>query len=563
MHGGAAHGAALRVSVEGLEQELQDAAFASLSINQYVERDVTAAQVRRLYARGEDEIREALEPYGYYDARVEGRLENEPDAFHAIYEVDPGQPVIVREQSVRVEGEGADAEPVQEAVAAAEPKEGERLDHAAYEQTKAEIEGALLSIGYLDAKATVKRVEVVSAAHAASIDLEYESGPRFRFGDVRFSESQFPAEFLDRFIPWEDEEYYSTAQLLAFQQRLVDADYFATVAVQPNPEDGEGTSVPVDVLLTPAKPSVYSGAVYVSTDTGPGIRVGLERRWMNRRGHKLDTQLEYSQRLQEASVAYQIPLRGRNERRLNLGTGYREETTDTSESRMARFAANESVEWRGFTRTLGFQFLNGDFEIGSEQRSTTLLYPEGVLMRRRADNLSFTRDGYSLTLGLRGAPFDVATDTRFGQITADYKRIVSVGERQRLILRTSLGAMTVDDFDLLPPELRFFAGGDRSVRGFDYESLGTTNAAGEVIGGKYLAVASTEFEHYFLENWGAALFVDAGDAFHSTAFQENVGAGIGVRWKSPVGTLRVDVAKPIVSDLADEFRIHITIGPDL
>ena len=150
------------------------------------------------------------------------------------------------------------------------------------------------------------------------------------------------------------------------------------------------------------------------------------------------------------------------------------------------------------------------------------------------------------------------SDTTFSQLTADGKWIRSVGRRQRLLLRGSLGAMAVDDFDQLPPELRFFAGGDRSMRGFDYQELGATNAAGKVIGGEFLAVGSAEYEKFFSPKWGGAVFVDAGDAFRTSEFDLNVGAGIGVRWRSPVGMVRFDFAKPVVSDLADSIRFHIT-----
>ncbi len=122
--------------------------------------------------------------------------------------------------------------------------------------------------------------------------------------------------------------------------------------------------------------------------------------------------------------------------------------------------------------------------------------------------------------------------------------------------------MGVRNFDDLPPELRFFAGGDRSIRGFDYEAIGEQNSAGGIIGGKYVAIASAEYEHYFVENWGAGVFVDAGDAF-SSSFDVNVGTGIGLRWRSPLGLLRVDVARAVVTDLKKEFRIHLVIGPDL
>src|SRR5690606_3606627 len=112
--------------------------------------------------------------------------------------------------------------------------------------------------------------------------------------------------------------------------------------------------------------------------------------------------------------------------------------------------------------------------------------------------------------------------------------------RSRILLRGSVGAMEVDAFDELPPDLRFFCGGDRSVRGFDYQAIGSVNSAGDVIGGNNKLEGSVEVEHYFKRDWGAAAFVDAGDAFRGGDFSVNVGVGLGLRWKSPVGVLRLD-----------------------
>jgi translocation and assembly module TamA len=219
-------------------------------------------------------------------------------------------------------------------------------------------------------------------------------------------------------------------------------------------------------------------------------------------------------------------------------------------------------DWHGYTRTLGLQFLNGDFEIADEQHSSQLLYADTELKRKRADDMLFPRRGFSLTYGLRFAPQSPLTDTSFLQARAEAKVIRPAGSGSRMIFRGEVGAMTVKNFDALPPELRFFAGGDRSIRGFDYQQIGETNSAGGVIGGRYLSIASAEYEHYFLPNWGAAVFVDAGDAY-TYDFNMNVGAGVGLRWKSPIGVVRVDVGTPIVTQLEKSIRLHIVIGPDL
>lgn len=553
------------IEFEGLEDELEAAARNNLEMQQYVERSLSPTQANRLFAKSSDEIREALQPYGYYHAQVEGDLQpGEKDGdYRAKFRIELGDPVTIARADVAVEGAAAQMPEVKAALDAFRPRVGERLEHGVYEGSKSNITNELQSNGYFDAQLQSHRVEVLQSAKSADIDLQWTSGERYRFGDVRFSDVQFSEDFLRRYVPWEPDAYYSVDDLLTLQQRLVDADYFSTVSVQPDLANKADGRVPVDTLLIPAKRTIYTAGAYMSTDAGPGARVGMERRWLNKRGHKAGGDVEFSQRLEEYSAFYRIPRPGRRNRNYNFGIGYRDEETDSSRSRMARVAASEVLDqWHDFTRTLGLQYLNGDFEIADEQRSTSLLYAEGMLTRKRADDLLFPSRGISLLYGVRLAAESLLSDTSLAQIRAEAKWVRPASKRSRLILRAALGAMVVDDFDALPPELRFFAGGDRSVRGFDYQELGEVNATGGVIGGKYLTVASVEYEYYFLQNWGAAVFVDAGDAY-SSRLDPNVGAGIGLRWRSPVGIVRVDFAMPVVSDLNDSLRFHILVGPDL
>jgi len=562
---GAACADRVAVTINGIEDPILESSRANLELMQYQERDVSAAEARRLFDRGKEQIERSLEPFGYYNPQVEGRLERpEPGKFHAIFDVKPGEPVVVQQERVEVAPESAaQVESVQLALEKFEPKHGSRLDHGAYERSKEMIATALANDGYLKAQLVRHTVSVVKSANTAEIDLAWDAGERHRLGPLRFTESQFPDAFLQKYKPWKDGEYYSADKMLALQQALVDADYFTSVAVTPDLEHAADGVVPVDVMLIPAKRTLYTANVYVSTDSGPGTKLGIERRWLNKRGHKLGGTVEYSARLQEISTKYQIPKPGLRNRNYTIGAGYRDEETDTSTSRMARLAGTEVLDrWKGFQRTLALQYLNGDFEIAQQQGSTSLLYAEGLLTRKAADDRYFPAAGYSLLYGLRFAYESLLSDTSFAQARAEAKWLRKIGEDGRFIVRAAVGAMVVDDFDALPPELRFFAGGDRSIRGFDYQQIGETNADGGVIGGEYLLVGSSEYEHFFLEKWGAAVFVDAGDAFKSN-FDANVGAGVGVRWKSPIGLVRVDIARPIVSDLDDSWRVHLVIGPDL
>lgn len=557
--------AGITIEFDGIEGELEAAARNNSELNQYADRSLTATQANRLFAAAKDEIRKALQPYGYYDARVDGdiRAGDKEGDYRATFRVVLGDPVTVARADVVVEGGGTDVPAVEKAIEQFQPRAGERLEHGVYESSKSNIAMQLQSSGYFDAALERHRVEVSQSAKTASIDLAWISNERYRFGAVNFSDVQFSEEFLQRYVPWEADAYYSVDDLLTLQQRLVDADYFSSVSVQPDLERKANGHVPVEALLVPAKRTIYTAGAYASTDSGPGARVGMERRWLNQRGHKIGGKVEYSQRLEEYSAFYRVPRPGRRNRNYNLGIGYRDEETDSSRSRMARIAASEVLDqWHGFIRTLGLQYLNGDFEIADELGSTSLLYADGMLTRKRADDALFPSRGISVLYGLRLAAEGFLSDTTLAQVRAEAKWIRPASKRSRLILRAAAGAMIVDDFAALPPELRFFAGGDRSIRGFDYHEIGEVNDRGGVIGGKYLTVGSAEYEYYFLPKWGAAAFVDAGDAYNSS-LDANVGAGIGVRWRSPVGIVRVDFAIPIVSDLGDSLRFHLMIGPDL
>lgn len=556
------------VQVEGLDDPLQAAALAGLQLQQYVDREVSPAQVRRLYRSAPAEIGKALEPYGYYNATVSGELNTEGDTQGVQLKVELGPPTLVSDLDIRIDGDTEGLKAVDKARSEFIPYRKQPLVHAEYEASKAAIQSALVGAGYLDARLVTHRVAVERATHSARIELEWQVGERYRLAGTTFTGSQFDEGFLQRFIHWDVGDYYAQDELLALQQRLFDSGYFSLSQVEPDLDAAHDGEVPIRVTLAPAKRTLYTGGVFFGTDTGAGVRAGINRRWVNRKGHKLDVETVLAQRLKTASTFYRVPLPGRNNHSRNFGISYRDENTKTSESQTLRLAANDSRLWHGWTSTLGLQFLTGDFKVAEQKGNTTLLYPEWVLTKKHADDFNFPRHGWSLTLAARAGEEALLSDTRFAQIGADAKWIQGLGEHGRFIARGSAGFTQVDDFDKLPPELRFFAGGDRSIRGYTFQTIGPRRvvegeAEPQVIGGSRLLVGSAEYEHFFTPNWGAAVFVDAGDAFSGKDFDLKVGAGLGLRWRSPVGLVRVDLGTPIGDPYASGIELHVVIGPDL
>jgi translocation and assembly module TamA len=417
-------------------------------------------------------------------------------------------------------------------------------------------------------------VEVNRGERSAAVHLAWETGRRYRYGQVHFEGSQFREGFLERYVPFKPGDYFDQAQLLKFQQALNGADYFSVVNVMPQIDTAKNGIVDIDVDLAPAKRTVYTAGLFVGTDTGFGVRGGVENRWVNQYGHKWKNDIVLAQRLKTVSTQYTIPLAGDNERSLNFGATYRDANTVTSQSRTLELVANESELWHDWVRTVGLHALTGTFDVGKradepedtpgvEHGSSTLVYAEGSLTRKVADNIDFVRRGWSISFDAKSTAGDLLSSARFSQITADAKWIRAFWRNNRLILRGTLGHIWTDDFEALPPQLRFFAGGDQSIRGYSFQALGPQNSYGRVIGGDSLAVASATVEHYFTPRWGIATFIDAGNAFNGTNIQAKIGTGIGVRWRSPVGMIRVDLGTPVNNAQRHGVELHLVIGPDL
>ena len=179
-----------------------------------------------------------------------------------------------------------------------------------------------------------------------------------------------------------------------------------------------------------------------------------------------------------------------------------------------------------------------------------------------ADDRIRTTKGYKGILELKGASRGLFSDTSFARASLFLKGILPVSEGLRFLARTELGTSWVGEFSELPSSQRFFAGGDRSVRGYKYKSIGPQDSTGEVVGGKHLAVASLEMEYFLSRNWSAAVFVDSGSSFNEKPEGFETGAGVGIRWHTLIGPIRLDYARAVTME-GEPWRIHLILGPDL
>jgi translocation and assembly module TamA len=567
----------VEVEISGLDQELQKNVRAHLSIARLVKQpglipftpggdmpamDVTESNIRRLNRLATREIQDALQPFGYYEPVIDAQMRHDGDTWRAVYHVNTGPATRIEQLDIQINGAGETDKRILAARKASQLRTGKRLLHSNYESTKQALLQAALAAGYLDARYQRSELRILKTQHQAQIHLLLDTGPRYYFGPISIEQDILDPDFVQQFVHIKQGEPFNTDALLELQLALSDSGYFNRVEVDPQRTATTDFQVPVVITTEPAKRRRYAIGLGYGTDTGPRLSLATEFRRINRRGHGILADIRLSNILKSTGAQYQIPIGNLVSDRLIFSSRAEfEKITDGGTSDRYTLGVSRNEGWGQLQRRLYTNYQHEDFSLGDDSGKVNFFIPGITLSRLQADDILFPRRGYSWSTDLRGSP-GLISDTAYARIDLAGKLVFPLGEQSRLLLRSRLGAMTVQDFGTLPTSERFFAGGDQSVRGYEYQSLSPVDATGDVVGGEYLAVGSIELDYLFVGNFGAAVFVDSGNAADDFLPSPKTGAGIGFRWRSPVGMLRIDIAHPF-DDSSDNYRLHISIGPSL
>jgi translocation and assembly module TamA len=528
--------------------------------------DTAPAYLRALAARAEDEAVQAMRAYGYYQATATVTVERVDDCPRATVVVERGPRVRVGRVDIDIRGAAADDAAFMAALAAPPVRTGQGLNHQRYADTKALIESLALGRGYLEGRFVKNVLRVDPPAARADVTLVYDSGPRFAQGELRITQNPLAVDeaLVRRFLDYSEGAPYEADAVTRIYGALSASEYFQSVEVRPLISAPAGHAIPIEIELTPRPQHKYSAGLGASTDEGIRGRGTYVNRRLNARGHRLNAELRASLIEQRLTTAYQVPLAHPADEWLSVQAGLRREDLDTYETIETQLgvSATKRRPW-GWMETRFVNLSRQSFDIADDSRTTTLLIPGLRWTKTTADDPLYPSRGYAVDFEIRGAAEQVAADVSFARALLSTHAVHGLPLGLRLLTRADAGVSWSPDFGEMPPSERFFAGGDTSIRGFQFEDLGPVDDQGEVVGGRYLAVGSVEIEKYLTDTWGVAGFVDAGNAFGGagSATGVKVGVGLGVRWRSPIGPARVDLAHPLDDDTV--VRLHLRIGPDL
>lgn len=558
-----AENAIISVHLNGAPEEKTETLLSGLSIvQQQASSRLSAKRIQRLHEQAADELSQMLAVYGYYNATITSKLEQTDDKWLASYQLNLGEPVKIENVTVTIEGEALQDKRFKTFLSGFPLKTGDVFNHESYESAKKSLLRLAAERGYFDGELTEHKVEINLAKNSADIQLAYRSGARYVFSDIDFPSTVVSNDLLLRLTPIKQGAPYLASNVLKLRSNLTNSGYFKAVSVTALIDERRDGEVKLDITLEPEAKYRYSAGLGFGTDSGARASLGWENRYVNNQGHRFSAGAKFSQIGNSMSTDYQMPFWSPSISDVGFNAEFKNKDTDSSQSRSFAMGSYYKTERWGWNETGAIKLLNENFDVSQDDNTSVLLIPSIAWSRTWADDTIYTRQGGRLSLSLSGASESILSDTTFAQIVLRGKYIQSITENGRFITRGALGATEVTDFTKLPSSLRFFAGGDSSIRGFDFESLGPKGDDGQVNGGRYLAVGSVEYEYMLKGNWGVAVFSDFGNAIDTWHDPIEYSAGVGIRWRSPIGLIRFDVAKGL-SDPGGSIGFHVVIGPDL
>ncbi|OMQ21412.1 MULTISPECIES: autotransporter assembly complex protein TamA [Serratia] len=555
----------LRLQVQGLSGELESNVRVRLS-------GITPEEVSaegRFRARVDAAIRQGLRPLGYYEPTIEFTLDDRPTLSRPVLyaKVDPGEPVRIAGVNINLEGGARTDEDYLNLVKSSRPTVGEILNHGQYDSFKNALTGLALRKGYFDANMVKSQLGVAQELHKAFWDIDFDSGERYHFGKVKFQGSQIRDDYLQNLVPFHQGDYYSSNDLAELNRRLSATNWFNSVVVSPDFHDAkESRILPLDALVTPRNSNIVELGGGFSTDIGPRVRGTWRKPWLNDRGQSLTTGASISAPEQQLDLTYRIPLlRSPLEQYYLLQGGFKRTDLNDTQSDSTKMVVSRNWDLSsGWQRALTMSWRLDHFTQGLVTDTTMLLYPGATVNRTRSRGGLMPVWGDSQRYSIDISDTTWGSDADFALLQAQNVWIRTLAEKHRFVVRGQVGWIETNNFDRIPPDLRFFAGGDRSIRGYKFQGISPRDDSGKLTGASKMLTGSLEYQYNVTGRWWGAMFVDSGEAVNDIRQRDiKTGAGVGVRWQSPVGPVKLDIAAPIGDQETHGVQFYIGLGPEL
>ncbi|MGI8894263.1 MAG: autotransporter assembly complex protein TamA [Casimicrobiaceae bacterium] len=524
--------------------------------------DMTEDLLDRLARLAVTQAREAAATQGYFSADVEVTVERTSDLVLITLSVEPNEPTRIGDVQLTVTGPAADDVSAGTAAIARMRSEwrlprGDVFRQSAWDEAKENALATLAASPYAAAKIIASEARIDPAAHSAALSVEIESGPPFRFGRIDvLGLARYTPGLVRDFSPIHPGERYDQQALDDYVRRLLASGYFASAqaAIEPDPARADDATVTINVIEAPSR-RLELGAGY-STDTRYRASASYSDVNIDDRGLQLHADARIESKVQSAQLRFVRPPAPGGWIDTFASSLARTDIENLVERTASVTARRRSLNERS-TPAFGAGFhASEEAPEGASRDRAHAFFVDGEYTWRRVDDLLAPTRGV-MANAQAGVGIPGVSSRGFLRFIGRTAAWWPLGRETQLKVRADVGAVIADARDGIPSNFLFRTGGDTTVRGYAFESLGVQRGTA-VIGGRYYAVGSAEVTQWVNESIGIAAFVDAGNATDSLArFSPAVGYGAGLRLKTPIGPFRFDVA---YGEETEEVRIHFSVG---
>ena len=526
------------------------------------DEQMTAELLELLVRDAPAQAREIAAVEGFYDAKVEASIDRKSMPQVVTVRVTPGAPVRVGGIRVDVTGPATDdaalgRPAIKEARDGWSLRLGEVFRQAEWIEAKELAVQALRRGPYAAARIARSEARVDPEARRADLDVEIASGPRFSIGalDVQGLKRYAPS-LVENFSTLKRGEPYTEAAMDAYVRRLAASGYFASAQASIDPEAATPEDATVRVSVIEAPTRRFEGSISYTTDTQVGARASYTDVDINDRALQMRLEGRFERKQSLAKVTFTWPPTA-SQWIDSIAIGAQQtDFQNNRESTAAIDLRRRGVDERGHPIYRAALLYDRQEPAGAASSTAHATFLEAGYVLRRVDDLQSPTRGYMIEPRIGGGIPGLSTEG-FGRVVVQAAAWYPIDRNNQLAFRAEAGAVLASSRQGVPSVLLFRTGGDTTVRGYAYQSLGV-ELGDAIVGGRYYAVASAEAIRWIDATWGIAAFVDAGNAVDSLSdFKVVFGYGLGARLRTPIGPFRLDVA---YGEETRKVRVHFSVG---
>ncbi len=523
--------------------------------------DMSPERLARLVDEALIEAKEAAATEGYFSAQVTSSIDQSADPWVVHLRVAPGERTTVGEVEIRFSGPiGADGEarPIVERVRENWAlRRGQAFRQEGWEAAKRDAVRETASWRYAAASIAASEARIDPKTRSARLTVEIASGPPFRIGPVDVTGSRrYPDRLAANLAPLKTGDVYDRDKLLLYQQRLLESGYFASVQAEIEANPALADAAPLHVAVLEANSQRIESGLSYNTDVGPRLELRYGNMDIFDTAWRFRSALRLDKKIQDLRFDFDSPPRPGSVWE-NYFAQAKEQDIQGEVTRQLAVGVNHNFGAGPTPATLIASAHSEDQRIGDTVADTRYAIYFGARgQRRRTDALVSPRSGYVVTIEVGGTP-EALSSRQFLRGVLGGTLFFPVGRSGDLVLRGQAGAVLSNAREGIPSTFLFRTGGDQTVRGYAFESLGVQQN-GAIVGGRRMLVGSAEYIFWVTDNWGIAAFADAGDAWDSGVKPDPAqGYGLGARFRTPIGPVRADLA---YGERTGELRLHFSVG---